>query len=99
MRLDLFLKQSRLIPRRTLAQRLCEAGAVTVGGLRAKSAREVHIGDEITIKRPDSIITLRVLDIPTRHPSKAQARTLYEVIRFEQLEQDEISDWCGMTSS
>jgi ribosomal 50S subunit-recycling heat shock protein len=83
MRLDIFLKQTRLILRRTVAQQLCEAGAVTVNDAEAKSAREVRVGDQIAIRQRGRITTVRVLEVPTRPPSKAQAPTLYETIGVE----------------
>ena len=81
MRLDQFLKASRLVLRRTLAQELCEAGVVLVNGMPAKSAREVRVGDEITLRRRDRQLTVKVLDVPaTKQTSKQQAATLYQVI-------------------
>jgi ribosomal 50S subunit-recycling heat shock protein len=89
MRLDIFLKLSRLIPRRTLAQEMCEAGAVKLNDTKAKSAREVRLGDKIAVKQRGRITTVRVLEIPLRPPSKAQAATLYELLTVENYE-DEI---------
>jgi ribosomal 50S subunit-recycling heat shock protein len=83
MRLDIFLKLSRLVPRRTLAQQMCEAGAVKVGGAPAKSAREVRPGDQIAIRHRGRITTVRILDVPARPPSKAQAASLYETLAVE----------------
>ena len=88
MRLDLFLKLSRLVPRRTVAQQLCEAGAVTVNDAVAKSSREVRIGDILSIKLHGQIKTVRVLTVPTRPPSKALAVTLYEVVKVETYEEE-----------
>ncbi|HXG63529.1 MAG TPA: RNA-binding S4 domain-containing protein [Blastocatellia bacterium] len=89
MRLDIFLKQSRLVPRRTLAQQMCEAGAVMLNGAQAKSAREVRVGDEISLKQRGRITTVRVLDVPARPPSKAQAATLYETLSVQSYDPDE----------
>ena len=80
MRLDVYLKMSRLVPRRTIAQQMCEAGAVTVNGARAKSSREVRAGDELAIRQRGRITTVRVLDVPERPPSKARAASLYETL-------------------
>jgi ribosomal 50S subunit-recycling heat shock protein len=80
MRLDIFLKQSRLVPRRTIAQQMCEAGAVKLNGAKAKSAREVRSGDLIAIRQRGRVTTIRVLDVPARPPSKAQAASLYEAV-------------------
>jgi len=82
MRLDIFLKLSRLVPRRTVAQEMCEQGAVMVNGSRAKSAREVREGDQLSIDR-GNVTTVRIVEIPGRPPSKAQARSLYETVGVE----------------
>ncbi len=86
MRLDIFLKLSRLQPRRTLAQEMCEAGAVTVNGLRAKSAHEVREADLISIRRRGRVTTVRVVKIPTKPPSKRDAESLYETVGVTMVE-------------
>jgi len=83
MRLDIFLKLSRLVPRRTLAQQMCEAGAVKLNGANAKSAREVRAGDEIVIRQRGRITTVRVVAVPAKPPPKAQAASLYETVSVE----------------
>ena len=81
MRLDLFLKATRLCPRRTVAQKLCDAGLVSINGMPAKSAHSVKPGDEITIKRRDRISVLKVLDLPAqRQTSKKVAGSLFELL-------------------
>jgi ribosomal 50S subunit-recycling heat shock protein len=81
MRLDLFLKASRLCLRRTVAQELCEAGAVSVNGAQAKPARNLHVGDEITLRRRNRLLTARVRALPaTRQTSRSESSTLYEII-------------------
>jgi ribosomal 50S subunit-recycling heat shock protein len=81
MRLDQFLRASRLVLRRTVAQELCEAGAVLVGGAAARSSRAVRVGDEIAIERRERLLTVRVLAVPNaRQTSKQEAATLYEVV-------------------
>ena len=93
MRLDLFLRASRLAVRRTQAQELCEAGAVLVNGVAARSAREVRAGDEITLKRPRSILTVRVRAIPSaKQVSKDSAASLYEIVGSQILETDDPFD-------
>ena len=86
MRLDVYLKLSRLVPRRTQAQQMCEAGAVRVNGAQAKSARDVRVGDELAIRQRGRITTVRVLDVPEKPPSKAQAPSLYETVSVESYE-------------
>lgn len=83
MRLDIFLKQSRLVPRRTVAQQMCEAGAVKVNDAVAKSSREVRVGDRISVKQRGRITTVKVSEIPLKPPSKAAAASLYEILGVE----------------
>lgn len=87
MRLDLFLKASRLCARRTVAQNICEAGRISVNGKTAKSSHGVKVGDEITITRRDRITTVRVLSLPTtRQTSRKESTTLYELLSEEPVE-------------
>jgi ribosomal 50S subunit-recycling heat shock protein len=81
MRLDLFLKLSRLCPRRTVAQKLCDAGIVLLNGRVAKPAHEVKAGDEITIRRADRETVARVLAIPpTRNFARRDAGKLIDIV-------------------
>jgi len=87
MRLDLFLKLSRLCPRRTVAQKLCDAGIVLLNGRVAKSAHEVRAGDEITIRTTSSETVARVTVVPgARNVSRREAKTLVEIIGQKDLE-------------
>jgi ribosomal 50S subunit-recycling heat shock protein len=86
MRLDLFLKVSRLVTRRTLAQEMCEGGAVEVNGIRAKSAREIRAGDVISLRQRGRITRVRVVEIPARQLSKTQAASVYEIISVERYD-------------
>jgi ribosomal 50S subunit-recycling heat shock protein len=81
MRLDLFLRVSRLCGRRTLAQKLCDAGRVSINGNSAKSSHAVKVGDEILLKQFKKETKVRVVSVPTaRHASRKDASTLYEVL-------------------
>lgn len=87
MRLDLFLKASRLCSRRTVAQKICEAGRVSINGGSAKSSHTVKPGDEIVVRSREKLISIRVLSLPTtRQTSRNDARTLYEVLSEESLD-------------
>ena len=89
MRLDLYLRASRLVLRRTVAQELCDAGAVLVNGLAARSSRTVREGDEITVRRRASALTVRVLTVPqTKQLSRADAPSLYEVVSDISVNED-----------
>ena len=91
MRLDLFLKASRLCPRRTVAQELCEAGGVTVNGAQAKPARAVHVGDEISLRRRNRLLTVRITALPAaKQTSRSESSTLYEIISDTPLESNSI---------
>jgi len=89
MRLDAYLKLSRLVPRRSGAKDLCDAGGVTVCGHVAKAGREVRSGDRVTVRLPARELTVEVLALPTgRSVSRAAARDLYRLLeerRFDLL--------------
>lgn len=88
MRLDLFLKASRLIVRRTLAQEFCDAGKVKVNDAKAKSSRQVKTGDKIEIKRHNRLLKVRVLQVPDKKQvSKQDAANLYEILSDETTEE------------
>ena len=81
MRLDLFLRASRLVLRRSVAQELCEAGAVTVNGAAARASRAVREGDEVAVRRRGRALTVRVLSLPqAKQVSRHDAPSLYEVV-------------------
>ena len=89
MRLDLFLKASRLCLRRTIAQKLCDAGLVEVNGKVAKAAHAVEPSDEITIRRGDHLKRVRVNSLPgSRQPARQEARNLFEIIDEQNVEPD-----------
>ncbi len=79
MRLDKYLKVSRLIKRRTVANEACDAGRVMINGKVAKAGTEVKVGDIIEIAFGSGSIKVRVLDI-VDSPRKETAATLYEAI-------------------
>ncbi|MBR6094642.1 MAG: RNA-binding S4 domain-containing protein [Lachnospiraceae bacterium] len=63
MRLDKYLKVSRLIKRRTVANEACDAGRVTVNDKVAKASQEVKVGDVIAIRFGDKTVKAEVLSI------------------------------------
>jgi ribosomal 50S subunit-recycling heat shock protein len=79
MRLDKFLKNSRIIKRRTVAKEACEQGRVEVNGKVAKPGLELKTGDEITITFGSNILKVRVLAMPET-VRKEDADSMYEVI-------------------
>jgi ribosomal 50S subunit-recycling heat shock protein len=91
MRLDLFLKASRLVLRRAVAQALCDAGMVSVNGQPAKSSRALRVGDEISLRRRNRLLTLRVLALPaTRQTSRSAASSLYEILSDTIVSEDSL---------
>ena len=79
MRLDKYLKVSRIIKRRTVANDACDAEHVTVNGRPAKASYDVKVGDEITVSFGQRTLKIRVLDVRD-FTAKADAASLYEVI-------------------
>ena len=79
MRLDKFLKVSRLIKRRTVANEACDSSRVTVNGKPAKPSYDVKIGDELTISFGSKQVTVRVLEI-RETTKKSESVGMYEVI-------------------
>ena len=63
MRLDKFLKVSRVIKRRTVANEACDAGRVMINGKVAKAGHEVKIGDIVEIKYGEKIIKFKITSI------------------------------------
>ena len=79
MRLDKFLKNSRIIKRRTVAKDACEQGRVEVNGRVAKPGLELRTGDEICVTFGSNVLKVRVLSMP-ENVRKEDADSLYEVI-------------------
>ena len=80
MRLDKFLKVSRLIKRRTVANSVSEMGKVYVNGNIAKSAKQLKVGDVIKIEYTNKTISVKVVTVPTGNVSVQEASSLYEEI-------------------
>lgn len=80
MRLDKFLKVSRLIKRRTSAAKAASQGRIYVNGIEAKPAKLLKEGDIITISHADAEIKARILRIPSGNVSMQEASSLYEII-------------------
>lgn len=78
MRLDKYLKVSRLIKRRTVANEACDSGRVSVNGKVARASYDVKVGDEITIDFGARPLTVTVLEVKDS-AFKDDARQMYEV--------------------
>ena len=79
MRLDKYLKVSRLIKRRTVADEACDAGRVSANGKVAKSAYDVKENDVIEIRFGEKLLKVKVTAVK-EHALKADAATMYAVI-------------------
>ena len=80
MRLDKFLKVSRLIKRRTVANEVSDMGRVLVNGNIAKPSKQIKEGDIIIIEYSNRKLEVRVLKIPIGNISVQEASTIYEKI-------------------
>jgi ribosomal 50S subunit-recycling heat shock protein len=79
MRLDKFLKVSRIIKRRTVAKEACDKGIVTINGKIAKSSSEVSIGDILEIKFGEKLMKFEIKEIK-EHVLKNDAKEMFEII-------------------
>ncbi|MCF6094692.1 RNA-binding S4 domain-containing protein [Microaerobacter geothermalis] len=86
MRLDKFLKVSRLIKRRTLAKEICDQGRVMINGVQGKASSTIKIGDTLSIRFGQKIITVQVEKLD-EHVKKGDAGQLYNVIKEERIEE------------
>ncbi len=82
MRIDKYLKVSRLIKRRTVANDACDGAHVSVNGKVVKASYDVKEGDVIEIKFGQRTLTVRVTDVK-EHVGKADASSMFEVISQE----------------
>ena len=80
MRLDKFLKVSRLIKRRTVANKVSDQGRIYVNGTIAKPAKQLKEGDIITIVQAQAEVKVKILRVPNNNVSVQEASTLYEVL-------------------
>ena len=84
MRLDKFLKVSRLIKRRTVANEACDAGRVMVNGKPAKASVNVKVGDVIEIAFGTKSVKVRVLDLQDT-TKKEEAKDLFEYVSYSTI--------------
>ncbi|AUJ24452.1 hypothetical protein CAI16_06440 [Virgibacillus dokdonensis] len=84
MRLDKFLKVSRLIKRRTLAKEVADQGRITVNGNQSKAATTLTVGDELVIRFGQKVVTLRI-DNLRETVKKEEAQSMYTIIKEEKI--------------
>ena len=92
MRLDKFLKVSRLIKRRTVAKDVSDQGRVWINGREAKASSTVKVGDELTIQFGQKVVTVRIerLAETTR---KDEASGLYTLLKEESRPSESRMEW------
>ena len=79
MRIDKFLKVSRVIKRRTIADEACQNGRVNINGKVAKSSTNVNIGDIVEVKFGDKTLKFKVLSL-TEHVKKEEASDMIKIL-------------------
>lgn len=84
MRVDKFLKVSRIIKRRTLAKEVADNGRITVNGKIAKSSTKVDVDDIITIQFGNKIVEIKVLQL-LDSTKKEDAQNMFEIINEKQI--------------
>ncbi|HSF16566.1 MAG TPA: RNA-binding S4 domain-containing protein [Vicinamibacteria bacterium] len=87
MRLDLFLKRSRLVKRRSLAKELCDEGVVRLNGKPARAGHSVAEGDELILDLRNRRLAVTVIALPDSAASAARPGELYEVVADERVEE------------
>lgn len=92
MRLDKFLKVSRLIKRRTVAKDVSEQGRVLVNGREAKPSANVKVGDELTVQFGQKMVTVKVERI-AESTKKDEASSLYTLVKEEPIAKDNGMNW------
>ena len=91
MRLDYFLKISRLVKRRPLAKEMCDKALVQVNEQAAKAGKELRVGDILALKFRHRHLKVRVEQLPERAVAKDDAAALYAVLEDIQEHEDELS--------
>ncbi|GGG24771.1 RNA-binding S4 domain-containing protein [Paenibacillus abyssi] len=92
MRLDKFLKVSRLIKRRTVAKDVSEQGRVWINGREAKPSSTVKVGDELTIQFGQKTITVRI-ERTAESTRKDEASELYTLLKEESKPPSDTLGW------
>ena len=80
MRVDKFLKVSRIIKRRTVANEVCDAGHVSVGGKPIKASYDVKVGDVLEIRFGEKLSKYEVLNV-TEYATKQSASEMYREVK------------------
>lgn len=87
MRLDKFLKVSRLIKRRTLAKEVSDQGRISVNGQQAKASTNVKVGDELVVRFGQKLVTVKI-DRIQETTKKEDAAEMYTIVKEEKIESE-----------
>ena len=79
MRIDKFLKVSRILKRRTVAREACDGGKVIVNGTDAKPSHRIKVGDTVEIDYASGVLKFKILEVKET-VKKDEAASLYEII-------------------
>lgn len=88
MRLDKYLKVSRIIKRRTVAKEVADKGRIKVNGILAKSSTDLKVNDQVEIQFGTKLLTVRVLEMKDS-TKKEDALSMYEIISEKRIDVDE----------
>ena len=79
MRIDKFLKVSRVIKRRTVAADACDGGRIEINGKVAKPSKDVKVGDVVSVSFGNNTMAFEVLSVD-EHQTKQSAETMYKLL-------------------
>jgi len=85
MRLDKFLKDSRLVKRRTIAKQMCDAGKVTVNGKKAKASLTIDVDDIVTIAFKAIVLKVQVMSLNISSNKSEAQNSFKELARSEKI--------------
>ncbi|WP_050183685.1 RNA-binding S4 domain-containing protein [Domibacillus robiginosus] len=84
MRLDKFLKVSRIIKRRTLAKEVADQGRILINGVEGKASSNVKVGDELTVRLGRRVMTVKIEKLLDT-TKKEEAAGMYTLLKEEQI--------------
>ena len=87
MRLDKYLKVSRIIKRRPVAKEVADKGRIKVNGVLAKSSTDLKVNDQIEVRSGNKVLTVKVLEM-LDSTKKEDASKMYEIISETRIEED-----------
>jgi ribosomal 50S subunit-recycling heat shock protein len=88
MRLDKYLKVSRIIKRRPVAKEVADKGRIKVNGILAKSSTDLKVNDQIEVRFGNKVLTVKVLEM-LDSTKKEDASKMYEIISETRIEEDD----------